>query len=99
MTGIHFDKTHLDNYCSLRNQFVAKKRETEKEYQEPLFGYQIQEVTLPDQSPISMRTTHASSVFSNTTYMFVPSVSDELLAYLTDQKFPFSKGTPKMGNL
>lgn len=99
MIGIHFDETHLDKFCSLRSQFISQKREIEEEYQEPLFGYQIQKMTFSDQNPISMRTTNTASVFSNTTYMFVPAVSDDLVSYLISHKFPFSEGTPKMGNL
>ncbi|MGD7071097.1 hypothetical protein [Acetobacter sp. AAB5] len=95
---IYFKKTHENTFVSLRKQFIENKQETEEDYQEPNFGNNSQYSTLPDQNPVTMQTTNASTKFSNTDYVFVP-VSDELASYLSSQKFPFSTGTPKIGNL
>jgi len=98
MASIYFEKTHENTFFSLRKQFIENKQETEEDYQEPQFSTQPQKLTLPDQNPVTMQTTNASTQFSNTTYVTII-VSDELASYLSSQKFPFSTETPKIGNL
>jgi len=99
MTCIYFKKTDLPKFNVIRNTFVEEKRKTDKDYQEPILGTQLQDITVSDQSSIPLRTTNSASVISNTTYTLVPAVSDELLSHLIDLKFSFSTEAPKTGNL